>query len=408
MKISLRQDETAMPERREEQDPNDFSLVLGGPLYQLFRRFRVGGNTVGQLRRRISAIVLVAWLPLLGLSLADGVALGSSVAVPFVFDIDAHVRFLVALPLLVAAELIVHRRMRAVRAQFYSQGLVPASLSADFEAIVARAMKLRNSVWPEVLLLVIVYVVGILFVWRHVVALDVPTWYAVPEGSGLRPRLAGWWYLLVSLPVVQFILLRWYLRIFIWTRFLWQVSRLPLAYAPLHPDAMGGIGFLSRIPHAFAPLLLAQGTLLAGTLAGKILFAGDALLSFKLEIAAFVAVLVLVVLAPLLVFVLPLDIAKRSFLRVYGEFARRYVDDFEAKWLRGRLPEGEALLGNPDFQSLADLSSSFDTARGMSVILITRATVIRLLVISLLPLAPLLLTIISLDELLKRLLLVVF
>lgn len=171
---------------------------------------------------------------------------------------------------------------------------------------------------------------------------------------------------------------------------------------------MAGIGFLSRIPHAFAPLLFAQGTMLAGTLAGRILFAGDALLSFKLEIAAFVAVLVLVVLAPLLVFVLPLDTAKRSFLRVYGEFARRYVDEFDAKWLRGRLPEGEPLLGNPDFQSLADLSNSFGTARGMSVILITRATLIRLLVVTLLPLAPLLLTIISVDELFKRLLAVVF
>jgi hypothetical protein len=98
-----------------------------------------------------------------------------------------------------------------------------------------------------VLLIAFVYIVGILVLWRFYIALDVPTWYATPEAGRLRPQLAGWWYFFVSLPLFQFILLRWYFRLFIWTRFLWQISRLPLAYAPMHPDRMGGIGFLSRI-----------------------------------------------------------------------------------------------------------------------------------------------------------------
>ena len=46
----------------------------------------------------------------------------------------------------------------------------------------------------------------------------------------------------VSVPLFQFILLRWYFRIFIWARFLWQVSRIDLAYAPAHPDRLGGSG----------------------------------------------------------------------------------------------------------------------------------------------------------------------
>ena len=192
-----------------------------------------------------------------------------------------------------------------------------------------------------------------------------------PRGPTLRPRLAGWWYLLVALPVFQFILLRWYFRLFIWTRFLWHVSRLPLAYAPMHPDRMGGIGFLSRVGHAFAPLLLAQGALLAGSLANKILYTGATLPSFQLEIAAVVAVVVFVVLGPLLVFMLPLAAAKRKGMREYGHIARRYVDEFDAKWLRGAPPPDEPFVGSADIQSLADMGNSFEVVRSMRTIPIT-------------------------------------
>ena len=59
-------------------------------------------------------VSLLAWLPLLVLSVVEGQALGGNVAVPFLLDVEAHVRFLVALPLLIVAELVVHQRMRFV------------------------------------------------------------------------------------------------------------------------------------------------------------------------------------------------------------------------------------------------------------------------------------------------------
>jgi len=36
----------------------------------------------------------------------------------------------------------------------------------------------------------------------------------------LKLSLSGVWYGYVSLPVFQFLLMRWYFRIFIWSRFL--------------------------------------------------------------------------------------------------------------------------------------------------------------------------------------------
>jgi hypothetical protein len=74
----------------------------------------------------------------------------------------------------------------------------------------------------EVLLIVVVYVVGVLIVWRNYMALDTATWYATPSVEGLKLRLSGMWYGYVSLPMFQFLLRRWYFRFFIWSRFLWH------------------------------------------------------------------------------------------------------------------------------------------------------------------------------------------
>ena len=168
-------------------------------------------------------------------------------------------RLLIALPLLILAELVVHQRMRPVVGQFLDRGLIPDAARAQFDAASRRPLRLRNSVAAEVLLIAFVYVVGVGFIWRTQVALDVTSWYGVPADGRLQPSLAGWWLGLVSLPIFQFLLLRWYFRLFIWARFLWQVSRIDLRFVPTHPDRAGGLGFLGGVAYAFAPVLLAQG-----------------------------------------------------------------------------------------------------------------------------------------------------
>jgi hypothetical protein len=127
-----------------------------------------------------------------------------------------------------------------------------------------------------------------------------------------------------------------------------------------------------------------------------------------MHILVVVAFLLLVVLGPLLLFLPHLSAARRVGLREYGTLAERYVREFDHKWLRGGAPAGEALVGSADIQSLADLNNSFDVVRGMSLLPVSRATVLELTVITLLPVAPLLLTMVSLEELLRQLLQVVF
>ena len=131
-------------------------------------------------------------------------------------------------------------------------------------------------------------------------------------------------------------MIRWYFRLFIWARFLWQVSRIPLRLMPLHPDRCGGLGFLGGVSYAFTPVLVAQGVVVAGTIGNRIFYAGATLVQFKLELIAIVAVMIFVVLGPSLVFSVQLAAAKRAGLREYGTLAHAYVREFDRKWMRGR------------------------------------------------------------------------
>lgn len=391
------------PSQRLTLGEADFSLVLGGPLYQFFRRSHLAGDAFELATRRIVVISLFAWLPLLVISAITGELWGSAVAVPFLTDIEVHVRFLVAMPLLIVAELVVHRRMRLVVRQFLDRQLIPEGARQQFDDAIASVMRLRNSTFIELLLIAIVYGIGVFVIWRLYAVLDTTAWYTVPAIAGSRLSAAGMWYTFVSVPLFQFMLLRWYFRIFIWARFLWQVSRIDMSLVSTHPDRVGGLGFLSATAFAFVPLALAHGAVLSGMIANRILHVGTPLTAFKVEIGVVVVFVQCLVFVPLLLFAPQLAEAKRTGLREYGTLAERYVRDFDTKWLRGGAPSAEVLVGSADLQSLADMDNSFEVVRTMRAALMTRDAVIQLAVATLIPLAPLLLTVMPLEELLKKL-----
>ena len=383
----------------------DFSLVLGGPLFQLFRKAHLTGNTLELLYRRVLMILLIAWLPLAILAMIGHLTTGGFLF-SFFRDIEVQVRFLIALPVLISAEIIVHSRMRLVVSRFIERRLVPAEDLPKFEHSIESAIKLRNSIPAEIALLLIVYTLG-LWLWGSRVPIDSPTWYALP-GARWNLTSAGYWYVFVSIPAVQFILLRWYYRFFVWYRFLWQVSRIRLNLIPTHPDRCGGLAFLGKSVYAFGPILFAQGAMLAGVIADRVLYQGEGLLSFKLQIIGFVAFFVLIILGPLVMFTPQMAAAKRKGLADYGLLAQRYVEGFAQKWVTGDAAESGELLGTGDIQSLADLGNSYGMVRDMRALPFWLDDITRLALATVAPFAPLLLTVFSLEELVTRVLKVVF
>jgi hypothetical protein len=377
----------------------DFSLGVGGPLYQLYLRTRLVRPPLDRVVRRVIVIPLICWLPLFLLSALQGHLTGG-VRVPFFYDPDVHLRFLAALPLLIGAEVVMHARMRAIVEQFVERGIIAPEDRARFQGLIQSGMRLRNSVAFEVILLVFVFTAGH-WIWNKNISLSVSTWYSLREGGRPGFTAAGYWYAFFCLPFFRFILYRWYFRIFIWYRFVWQVRKMPLHFNLYHPDRVGGLSFLSNSALAIIPISVAQTIAFAGLIFSRILYAGTTLPAFKLEIVGWVVFMLLLAVAPLGFFSFQLERAGRQARRELGVLASQYVDGFRQKWVQGGAPSGE-LLGSSDIQSLADMGNSYSVVNEMRLFPLTKQTLIRLVIMIVLPLLPLTLTIFPLDQMVAR------
>src|SRR6185369_3534474 len=394
-----------MAEPNFPEEPSDFSVTPGGPTFQLFRRLHLSGDNLELLDRRLVAITLTAWLPLLFLAVLGSFAGGPGIR-SFLRDIEVHVRFLVALPVLVAAEVLVHMRVRPLVRRFVERRIVLPPDLPTFNRAVQSAINLRNSVLVELGLLLFVYSLGP-WLTLHRLTLVVPTWYAKP-GAPLQLTLAGFWYVFASVPIIQFSLVRWYMRLMIWFRFLRHVSRLNLHLIPTHPDRSGGLGFLGRSAYAFSPILFAEGAMLSGLIASEILYRGASLLSFKWQVGGVATFFIFVILGPLSMFTPRMYLAKRRGLSDYASFAQDYVEGFERKWVLDRPAASEKLLGSPDIQSLADLGHSYGMVRAMNLVPFGLHDITRLAVATTAPLLPLLFTIFSAEEIVMRIAKILF
>jgi hypothetical protein len=378
-----------------------FSLVHGGPLYHLLLQIGLMGPGLELLHRRLVASVVITWVPLAVLTGFAGTLVGG-VKVPFLFDLDAHVRLLISLPLFIGAELLVHRRIPVIADDFVERGLIAPQDRPHFDGLVAWAVRLRNSIVAEIVVLGLALTGGH-WAWSKEISLKVTTWYATAsEGPGTL-TWAGYWFAFVSLPIARFFLLRWYLRLLIWYAFLWRVSRLRLQLNPLHPDRAGGLGFLEHSVIAFAPVLIGQSAFLAGVIGNRIWHEGAKLADFKLELEGFTTLLTLFMLLPLTFFVVQMARARRMGIREYSELGTRYARAFREKWLQDGKASEEALLGNEDIRSLADLENSYRSVHTMRIAPISKEFILHLAIVIALPLLPLALTMIPLDEVFERL-----
>ena len=174
---------------RTSQEAPDFSLMLGGPIYQAFRRAHLSGPALELLERRILFFPAITWLPLLVLSILSG-HLMSGPGISFLSDIETHVRLLITIPVLVGGELLVHQQLQPVLKKFIERRIVRDEDIPKFHLAIERAKKLRDSIPLEIGLLIFAFTLGH-WGWQYQVALKAASWYGVPEGIK-PPSHASW------------------------------------------------------------------------------------------------------------------------------------------------------------------------------------------------------------------------
>jgi hypothetical protein len=378
-----------------------FSLTEGGPTYRVEQRLGLIRQRSSHMLRSATTAIAITWVPLLALSAMQGNAVGHNVAVPFLHEFSVHTRFLLSVPILLIAEPIVGRHWATAARHFVTSGLVIDADFRRFDDAVKDGLALRDSRTAELLMVALACAIAAIALVST--AVHVSTWYALRTDSGVSLTWAGWWFALFCVPLFHFLTLRWLWRQCIWGQFLWRMSRLNLQLVPTHPDEAGGLAFVGGAQRYFGIVLLAYSFAVAGVAANRVIYDKIPLAQFGAPIAFYVICAVFFVLAPLLVFTPILLETKRRGLLQYGTLGTDYTSSFHKKWIiSARTPE-EPLLGTGDIQSLADLGNSFGFIEKMNALPMKRRMPIHLALACLLPMAPLLLTVMPLKEILRLL-----
>jgi hypothetical protein len=352
-----------------------------------------------QVVRRALLSVAICWLPLALLTLLHGDFMRPDRANAFIFDFGTHARFLIAAPLLILAESLCVPRLAAIVRHFAVSGLVTEADRPGYERAVDSTRRLLRLRAVEILAFVVAYSLVAWLVMGSSLG-EVPLWHGTITGAHVAATPAGWWALLVSLPLLLVLQVGWLWRIGLWTRFLWLMSRIGLRLVPSHPDHAGGLKFVGYSLEAFMPLAFTCGVLGAGLVLNQVVHRGAAPGQYRylaLGIAAFTVVLFG---APPLVFVRGLIQEHHRGILAYGAFALRAGCEFEHKWLVG--PVDEQTLRAPDFAPTNSLYAITGHVFAMSRLPFDTRSVAVLAGAALLPFVPIALLAVPVDVLLDK------
>jgi hypothetical protein len=364
-------------------------LAPGGLVGRVQQRAHLEG-----LRRRVLAALAIGWLPFCALGLLDFAISGHADAI--LRDLSVHTRLLVAVPLLIVAEHVLGAQIRHTLARLNEEGLVSADRRERLSQLGDAATRLGTALAPDLLILLISVVAGLatLAGWLEPAGM---------VGAAHLGRITAerFWFSLVALPLFQFFLWRALWLWGIWGWMLLRLARIGLQYQPAHPDQRGGIGFLA-LPSLFfnVVFLFAISSIVASNWEMQILVARAKLSQFRLLFLAYVCIGELMAFAPLLVFTPRLFLVGRDGREELSGLATDYVRRFRQRWTT--LPHGDP-LGSPDIQSLNDLGGAYrETERSSRVLLFGVRDLIAMLIVMFIPMAPLILTVIPVEELLRK------
>jgi hypothetical protein len=384
-----------------------FSLSTGGLLYLVRRWIRGPELSDFPIPTQILVAIALLWLPLVLLSLFEGSFTGTKVAQPLFADIVPHVRLLIAIPLLLLADLIIDPAISAAIRNLESGGTVPDAEQPRFQEALTEIRRALDSVWPDTVIIVLAF--GITWMFKpgygeSALQAVATSWMWSRQHGDVQFSAAGWWYLLVSGPMFQVILFRWFWRFLIWAAFLFRVSRLSLVLQPTDPDLAGGLGYLGMAQQTFVAVFFAFATVASSTIAHDILAEGGTFDDAIPEIIVLVLVFVVIIYAPLLFFSKQLFMARRTGLNEYGSLGYRLSQAFRQKWVKeGDEGVGKELLASTDPSAIADYTAAYDNVRSMRSIPATLRSVLAVAGVLLVPFLPLALTEFSIQDLLQRL-----
>jgi len=359
----------------------DDSLIRGGPFYQIQRVTRLIQPDQWSFQRRITFAVAIGWVPLLLITML----FEPGAVMSFLRDYRIHSRMLIAVPVLLLGQSLLESGFLTVVKHIRKAHLLADADLVGEEKLMAGLRRLRDSVLPELIILLLVVAHTTLSFSKLV---DATPWLATATGASLRLTPAGWYAVLISAAIFQFLLGLSLWKWLLWTIFAFKLSRLRLNLVPIHSDQHGGLGFLSLMANGFAPISFAATAVIGATWRHEILHSHAHLMNFKLPAIALVVIVIALALLPLAFFVPPLAAVRRKGILEYSTLGQIQTTEFDEKWIAHRAGHEPQVLTEMESSGVIDFSAMYDRVKQLMPLPVDKNTLVPLVLSIVIPALP--------------------
>ena len=376
-----------------------FTLSDGGPFYKAMVKLRLLN-----IKRLAIAALCITWLPLVVLTAMEG-TLFSGTQLPFLSDVAMQARVLVALPMLILIKSTIEDRVSAVL-RYILETLVTAEQRAIIvDTTLMKARKLTSSTLTELLLLLGVIIATISLVKGGVyggLEKGTTSWMTTPQGSDPGLSTAGYWAVLISIPVFQFLFASWVWRYIVWILLLFQLSKVHLNLLPTHADRAGGLGMIMLAQKSFNLLFVVSAIVISGQFIVELIKHPDQFEAIRNEVIGYILVCIAFVLIPLLFFSGKLLRVKNNGLHQLSVLAASLSHKFEREWINDSPVEDRIEESKSDPSLLYDYAGMYEQLQKLRVVPVALNDITGLALALLVPFIPILFVHFSVGELLQR------
>jgi len=379
----------------------NYSLTESGLINLLLKKLKL------DQKRGLLAILVssIAWLPLIISTAIDG-TLYAGTGGAFLKDLAIQGRLLVGILMLILIKDLVYIRIPRVL-QYISEVLIPPNEKEHFIAgALRRAKKSTDSIWSEIILFLAVTIFAIspaetttLFITQR----ESHSWLISQKEGNDVLSFAGNWAQYVSIPIFQFLLLRWLWRYIVWLILLFRISKINLILKPTHPDGSGGIGIIILAQRNFLMFFVACGMAISCVMINLLLNKEISFDVLKIEILGYIIFSITLLILPLLFFIRKLIRTKSEGLLELSKAGISLSNKYEEEWVKPMGNEKKIAEDTVDPSMQVDYSGVYLLLQDLRIIPLRVGDVMIMALALYLPFIPIFFIEFSVVELLQKL-----
>jgi hypothetical protein len=233
---------------------------------------------------------------------------------------------------------------------------------------------------------------------------EIDSWKSSLKDGTFVYSFSGNWAGYISVPLFQFIILRWLWRYIIWLYFLHSLSRNRLNLQPTHPDRAGGLGIIIQIQKYFCFLFVALSTVVSGELTAQLINDPQSFPAIRNEGIGYIVICFLLLILPLFFFTGILIKTKHQGLLKLSDLGASMSNKFEKEWINEKSIENKVTESIVSTSTIQDYSTIYRSLQQLQPVPISVKDLSFIMFLLFIPYIPILFVHFSVGELFQKLL----